>query len=73
MEGFVKLLSLLNTLIGTVGPKAASIGILLVMAGQALQGHWNQIDGNTAIEALIALGLWGTRANKVSSERAGAK
>lgn len=67
------ILGMANLAIGNFGPKAASIGILLVLVGEVLQGHWDKIDANTAVEALIALGLWGTRANLRSSESVGAK
>jgi hypothetical protein len=67
------ILGMANLGIGNFGPKAASIGILLVLAGELLQGHWDKIDADSAIQAMIALGLWGTRANLRSSERVGAK
>lgn len=66
-------LGIVNLGIGNFGPKAASVGILLVLAGEVLQGHWDKLDANAAVEALIALGLWGTRANLKSSESVGAK
>ena len=66
-------LGIVNLGIGNFGPKAAAVGILLVLAGEVLQGHWDKIDSNAAVEALIALGLWGTRANLKSGESVGAK
>jgi len=66
-------LGIVNLGIGNFAPKAASVGILLVLAGEVLQGHWDKLDANAAVEALIALGLWGTRANLRSSESVGAK
>jgi hypothetical protein len=73
MGNVFKLIGVVNTGIGIFGPKAAAIGVLLVIAGQALQGHWDQIDAHTAEAALIALGLWGARANQRTSEDVGAK
>lgn len=66
-------LGMVNLGIGNFGPKTAAVGILLVLAGEVMQGHWDKLDANAAVEALIALGLWGTRANLKSSESVGAK
>lgn len=73
MTSLVNLLLASNTAVGKYGPKLAAVGILLVMVGEVLQGHYDKFDSNTAIEAMIALGLWGSRANLKSSEDVGAK
>lgn len=73
MNAIVNAVFAANNVAGKFGPKAAAVGVLLVLVGQVLQGHWDQLDGNSALEALIALGLWTSRPNKVSSESAGAK
>lgn len=73
MTSLVNMLLASNTAVGKYGPKLAAVGILLVMVGEVLQGHYDKFDSNTAIEAMIALGLWGSRANYVKSESVGAK
>ena len=73
MTPLINMLLASNTAVGKYGPKFAAVGILLVMVGEILQGKFENFDSNTAIEALIALGLWGSRANYKSSEDVGAK
>lgn len=73
MTSIVNAILASNTAVGKYGPKLAALGILLVMVGEILQGNIEKFDSNTAIEALIALGLWGSRANYVKSESVGAK
>lgn len=57
----------------TYGPKVSAVGVLLVTVGMVLQGRFEEVSHTDIELALLALGLLGTRANKVSSERAGAK
>lgn len=58
---------------GTYGPKVSAVGVLLVTVGLVFQGKFGEINHTDVELALLALGVLGTRANKVSSERAGAK
>jgi hypothetical protein len=73
--------STMNKLLGTYGPSGAAIGVLLGLVGKLTHavstGNYEEINGvqiyDEAMAAFIALGFWGTRPNKVSSEKAGAK
>ena len=73
MTPLINMLLASNTAVGKYGPKFAAVGILLVMVGEILQGHFDKFDSNTAIEAMIALGLWGSRANYRSSQDVGVR
>ena len=58
---------------GTSGPKVSAVGVPPVTVGMLFQGKFGEINHTDVELALLALGILGTRANKVSSERAGAK
>lgn len=72
MSTLISMIKGINTGVGMFGPKVAAVGILLSIAGNVLQGKFEEISSTDIELALVALGLWGARANKVSSEKAGA-